>query len=222
MCKPSWQNVLADLPVLTSSRQLLTLLFGLYCCFWPFFCWLERQVFSKMPVNLIQYRGTVGIFNSQLFVFDLKHESWSSRNRSHSNVFSHYTCFFCNSVLLFLFFAVFLILKLSSCKRSNNSPVSLFLVAVIKTWLVTWFYSLLLLLSVHVELNPGPKLRPNNAFSICHWNLNSISAHNYAKVLLLKAYIAIHKFDIICISETYLDSSTLSGDRNSGKFLGTL
>ena len=125
-------------------------------------------------------------------------------------------------MLLFLFFAVFLILKLSSCKRSNNSPVSLFLVAVIKTWLVTWFYSLLLLLSVHVELNPGPKLRPNNAFSICHWNLNSISAHNYAKVLLLKAYIAIHKFDIICISETYLDSSTLSGDRNSGKFLGTL
>ena len=40
--------------------------------------------------------------------------------------------------------------------------------------------------------------------SIWHWNLNSISAHNYAKIYLLKAYIAIHKFDIICMSETYV------------------
>ena len=38
--------------------------------------------------------------------------------------------------------------------------------------------------------------------------------HNYAKVFLPKAYIAIHKLDIICISETYLDSSTPSVDSN--------
>ena len=41
-----------------------------------------------------------------------------------------------------------------------------------------------------------------------------ISAHNYAKVFLLNAYIAIHKFDIICISETYFDSSTSFEDNN--------
>ena len=33
-------------------------------------------------------------------------------------------------------------------------------------------------------------------------------------MFLLKAYIAIHKFDIICLSETYLDSSTTSDDDN--------
>ena len=33
-------------------------------------------------------------------------------------------------------------------------------------------------------------------------------------MFLLKAYIAIYKFDIICISETYLDSSTPSDDNN--------
>ena len=33
-------------------------------------------------------------------------------------------------------------------------------------------------------------------------------------MFLLKAYIAIHKFDIICLSETYLDSSTTSDDNN--------
>ena len=38
--------------------------------------------------------------------------------------------------------------------------------------------------------------------------------HNYAKVFLPKAYIAIHKLDIICISETYLDSSTPAVDSN--------
>ena len=31
-------------------------------------------------------------------------------------------------------------------------------------------------------------------------------------MFLLKAYIAVHKFDITCISETYLDSSTPSDD----------
>ena len=65
-----------------------------------------------------------------------------------------------------------------------------------------------------VELNPGPKQSSINAFSICHWNLNSLCAHNYAKIFLPKAYIAIHRFHIICISETYLDSSTSPGDNN--------
>ena len=167
-----------------------------------------------MPVNLIQYRGTVGIFNSWYFVFDLKYRGQSLLNHSQSNVFSHYASCIRDSVLFFLYFAVFLILKLNNCKNNNNSRASTFLVAATKTWLAAWFYSILLLLSGNVELNPGPKHNPRNAFSIWLWNLNSISAHNCAKVLLLKTYIAIHKFDIICISETYLDSSTLSEDHN--------
>ena len=130
----------------------------------------------------------------------------------HKKRFSHYTCFFRNSVLLFLFLAVFLILKLNSCKRSNNSHVSPFVVAIIKTWLETWFYSLLLLLSGDVEHTTGPKRSYSNAFFICYWNLISISAQNYAKVFLLKADLAVHRFDITCISETWLDSSTPSDE----------
>ena len=67
---------------------------------------------------------------------------------------------------------------------------------------------------VNAELNPGPKHASTSNISICHWNLNSISAHNYIKFFLLKSYIAIHKFDIICLSETYLDSSLTSDDDN--------
>ena len=48
--------------------------------------------------------------------------------------------------------------------------------------------------------------------SLCHRNLNSISAHNYAKLSLLKAYLLFHKFDIICLSETYLNSSNSPDD----------
>ena len=39
--------------------------------------------------------------------------------------------------------------------------------------------------------------------------MNSISAHNYAKLSLLRAYLAFHKFDMICLSETCLNSSNL-------------
>ena len=68
------------------------------------------------------------------------------------------------------------------------------------------------MLIVDVELNAGPKRASTSNISLCHWNLNSISAHKYTKLFVLKAYIAIHKFDIICLSETYLDSSTTSDD----------
>ena len=77
-----------------------------------------------------------------------------------------------------------------------------------------WLDKIVLKLSGDIEENPGPKPISNQSFSICHWNLNSISAHNYIKVSLLRAYISTHKFDVICISETYLDSDTSDDDDN--------
>ena len=59
-----------------------------------------------------------------------------------------------------------------------------------------------------IELNPGPKKLRNKSISVCHWNLNSLMAHNYSKLTQLKAYTSMYKHDFICLSETYLDSST--------------
>ena len=73
--------------------------------------------------------------------------------------------------------------------------------------LLYWLYIFLNTLIGDVEVNPGPKRKATQTLSICHWNLNSICAHNFAKLSLLRAYVSIHKFDIICLSETYLDSS---------------
>ena len=77
-----------------------------------------------------------------------------------------------------------------------------------------WFFKIVLKLSGGVEENPGPKSSSSQSFSICHWNLNSISAHNYMKLSLLRAYLSTHKFDVICISETYLNSDTSTVDEN--------
>ena len=72
----------------------------------------------------------------------------------------------------------------------------------------------LLRLSGDIELNPGPKPSSFKCFSICHCNLNSITSHDFSKVKLSTAYNVMHKFDIICISESYLNSDTLSSDDN--------
>ena len=70
---------------------------------------------------------------------------------------------------------------------------------------------LLLFMSGDKELNPGPnKTNSSCKFSVCHWNLNSLAAHNFEKVGLLEAFNTINKFDIICVSESYLDSTFLS------------
>ena len=65
-----------------------------------------------------------------------------------------------------------------------------------------------------VDINPGSKTISQQGFFICHWNRNSIFVYNFAKIFLLKAYITIHRFNIICLSETYLDSSVPINNEN--------
>ena len=77
-----------------------------------------------------------------------------------------------------------------------------------------WFYIKKIILSGDVETNPGPQSKRCQEFSICHWNLNGIATLSLLKVSLLKAYITTYNYDVICLSETYLDSSILSDDNN--------
>ena len=59
-----------------------------------------------------------------------------------------------------------------------------------------------------IEPNPGPRKQKPNYFSVCHCNLNSLIAHTFSKLIQLQAYNSIYKYDFICLSETYPDSST--------------
>ena len=74
------------------------------------------------------------------------------------------------------------------------------------------FAALLLLRSGDVETNPGPK--KSSVIKFCHWNLNGLAAHDFLKVSLIEAFITTHNFDIICLSETFLDSTVSQDDEN--------
>ena len=63
---------------------------------------------------------------------------------------------------------------------------------------------MLLLESGDIETNPGPR---KSFIKFCHWNLNGLAAHDFVKMPLIEAFIKTHNFDIICLSETFLDSS---------------
>ena len=47
-----------------------------------------------------------------------------------------------------------------------------------------------------IETNPGPRGKHSQYFSFCHCNLNSLPAHNYAKVFILQVFGVFHKFDL--------------------------
>ena len=69
-----------------------------------------------------------------------------------------------------------------------------------------------ILISGDIEKNPGPGNVSGHNISICHWNLNGITANNFVKISLLDAYNAVHDFDLVCISETFLNSDYSSDD----------
>ena len=66
--------------------------------------------------------------------------------------------------------------------------ISIFLLFNILLGMLVWLCSCLIILGGDVEVNPGPKNNVSECLSICHWNLNSIFAHDYSKLFLLKAY----------------------------------
>ena len=65
-----------------------------------------------------------------------------------------------------------------------------------------WF-NILLLRSGNIHPNPGPVA---NQFNFCHWNLNGLMAHDKLKITLIEAYSAVCHYDVVAISETFLNS----------------
>ena len=100
------------------------------------------------------------------------------------------------------------------CKSNALGPLTPLLCTI--AGISITLLSLFLLLCGDVELNPGPNKKRNSwsNFSICHWNLNSLTAHNFEKINLLEAYKTVNRFDISCLSVSILDSSILTESNN--------
>ena len=125
---------------------------------------------------------------------------------------------------IFLTFSMFLLFSKSFCftillrkiiKIMNILVIRIFHIYVLVTYMFhIWLYLVLTKRSGGIKQNPRPKSNASQGFSICHWNFNSISAHNFIKIFLLKTYIATHKLDVMCLSEIYLHSSISNDDDN--------
>ena len=138
-----------------------------------------------MPVNLAEYRGTTGSFNN--------------RNIAPKIIYSLLTCKFfrkLNRNIIFfvitLLGSITLILSLSSALwNSFNTKTKTIYWSFLITSLIPiviifiqfiWVHALLIRQSGDIEMNPGPKPNPCHSFSICHWNLNSLTAHSCQKI----------------------------------------
>ena len=49
--------------------------------------------------------------------------------------------------------------------------------------------------------------RKSSTLKFCHWNLSGLAANEFTKLSLLESHINVNDIDIICLSETYVDSS---------------
>ena len=135
-----------------------------------------------MPVNLVQYRRVVGNFHNRK-IFNTKVVNKVFSNRYWMSTYS-------GRVLLLLLITLCAVLHKSS-KTSKHISIGILLFNILLNLKLS-FLSILIMLCGDVKINPGPTTISQQGFSICHWNLNSIIAHNFAKILLLKAYVAIH------------------------------
>ena len=134
--------------------------------------------------------------------------SFNNRNIAPKIIYSSLTCrFFSRLNQNIIFLAITLL-----CSLTLILPLSstLYLLVCSDVFFILIVIIFIQFIRVHVlqirqsgdmEMNPGPKTNPCHIFSICHWNLNSSNAHNYLKVILLRAYVAIKKFVVVCLSE---------------------
>ena len=157
-----------------------------------------------MPVNLVQYRGTVGIFNSRKFNKRLQYKEISKLKYIHSCFISDHLSLHSHSMVsFFMLLIIFFLLKPKVPKGVKFFAFAMLYVVCIYLLSVKWLYKIFLIfVSGDVEINPGPRRNTDETFSICHWNLSSLLAYNYNKLFLLRAYIAVNKFDVTCLSET--------------------
>ena len=119
--------------------------------------------FLKMPVNAVQYRVTVGIFNNQKLIANLRFELPSCSKLS--NNLPNYDASFI-SLLFYIFLIAFLFSKGYVSKITTKLYISIFLLFNILLGVLVWLCSCLIILSGDVEVNPGPKNSVSECLSI--------------------------------------------------------
>ena len=142
-----------------------------------------------ITISLNQYLGTVGVFNDRKLPLKKTHVPSLQKNILKTHLIE--------IEIFLLVLTVRYAISLSSAQNIRFLHRSLFhrlyFISVLSYIHQVWLCSLAIKRSGDIEKNPGPKPNCCYCFSICHWNLNSVSAHNFIKLSLLSAYISINK-----------------------------
>ena len=145
-----------------------------------------------MPVNLDQYRAVVGAFNSCLHSKNI-YIKISIRMLDVLPIASAFLSILLTFIMFLLFSKslCFTILLTKNIKIMKILSLGIIHIYALATYVFhIWLYLILIKRSGDFEQNPGPISNSSQSFSICHWNLNSISVLNFIKISLLKTYIA--------------------------------
>ena len=170
-----------------------------------------------MPINNQQYRGEIGVFNNKIRVIKWYYNFLDFQKSSSTKVFDFESLLMALDSLASFHFEslVYYVTFILQCtRRVNFCTLTSSYIFQVLVFSHIYFYSRLTELSGDFEKHPGPKSKPDQSFSICHWNLSSIVAHNCSKIKSLIACNCIHHFDIICLSETYLNSDISFDNEN--------
>ena len=167
----------------------------------------------------MQFRRTLVLFNNQKFLkCNMNHPFLSDTTMRWSHITAFRTC----SSLVLLHLVLFLLSIFPPRKtflpRQFSMQILKLAFAIRLSFICIfcgsihiWLYTRTIDLSGDIEKNPGTWPSSSQSCLICHWNLNNITAHTYAKVSSLKTSQCINlKFDIwqiwhVHLSETYLD-----------------
>ena len=164
-------------------------------------------IFLSMPIDNLTWQIRVLIFNSSKPLFKTK-----IKNRGMLQFLLHHTVYYLHLFLIFILIKQVNNLYQVSSRLIKIIPAS-FRLRFLKIADITvfWLFFIQNLLSCcgDIEENPGPKY---SSLTFCNWNLNGLTAHYSTKISLLQAYITQHNYDIICLTETFLNSSILSDD----------
>ena len=161
--------------------------------------------YLSMPIDNVTWHARVGIF------YTLKSLPKIKLNAKNFPVFTNpirFSLIFFWNVILHLT-NVQHVLDRVLTKKSFLCSITKLLKMVKTTIFLSLCISNLLMQCGDIEVNPGPKY---SSLTFCHWNLNGLTAHDNIKISLLQAYVTQYNCDIICISETFLNSSIQNDD----------
>ena len=176
-----------------------------------FSCIIKRSkliIFSMLIDNQL-WRARVGIYNSN----HLHHFTCLKINPANLDIsiILRFSNFYIITVYLILltYLSVYLFWTQLHNYGFNNKTINFANVLIFKYFdfcsCALNLKHMLLLESGDMETNVGPR---KSFIKFCHWNLNGRAAHDFVKMSLIEPFIKTHNFNFICLSETFLDSST--------------